>query len=109
MKATIRAWKRQICIPNHIDAGGGLRPNQDGPWQSDDSALTGGRWAIAMGPAEELQPPFASSSGLDPIQHQFLTFARRSTSPCLFKTKRFHRNIRYAMSDVPMKALGDAT
>ena len=71
--------------------------------------MTGGEWGVAMGPAEEIQPPFGSSSWLDPIQRQFLTFARRSTSSSLFKTKRFHRNIRYAMSDVPMKALGDAT
>ena len=72
--------------------------------------MSGGGWDVGMRSAEEVKPPFASSSWLDPIQRQFLTFARRSTSSnSLFKTKRFHRNIRYAMSDVPMKALGYAT
>eukprot|EP00956_Cyclotella_meneghiniana_P009365 scaffold12961_cov56-Cyclotella_meneghiniana.AAC.1 len=71
--------------------------------------MTKGGWGVAVGSAEEIQPPFGSSLWLVRIQRQFLTFARRSTSSSLFKTKRFHRNIRYVMSDVSMKALGDAT
>ena len=65
----------------------------------------GGR-GVAMGPAEEIQPPFASSSWFVRIQRQFLLLAVTSLTCRPIKTKRFRRNITYAISDVPTKAIG---
>ena len=68
--------------------------------------MTGGEWGVAMGPAEEIQPPFASSSWFVRIQRQLSLLAVTTLTCRPIKTKRFRRNITYAISDVPTKAIG---
>eukprot|EP00956_Cyclotella_meneghiniana_P045275 scaffold361573_cov70-Cyclotella_meneghiniana.AAC.1 len=66
--------------------------------------MTGGGWGVAMGPAEELQPPFASSSSFVQIQRQFSPLCKKSQPSDHVRKKRFRRIIMNVMHYDPMKA-----
>ena len=67
--------------------------------------MAGGGWGIAMGPAEEIQPPFTSTSWLDLIQGQFSPLCKKSQRYDHVRKKSFRRNIMNVMHYVPTKAL----
>eukprot|EP00956_Cyclotella_meneghiniana_P044436 scaffold318264_cov149-Cyclotella_meneghiniana.AAC.1 len=66
--------------------------------------MTGGGCGVAMGPAEQGQPPFGSSSWLDLIQRQFSPLCKQSQPSDHVRKNRFRRNIMNVMHYVPMKA-----
>ena len=66
---------------------------------------TGGGWGVAMGPAEEIQPPFASSSWFVQIQCQFLLLAVVTQRANTVSENGFHSDIRNPLSDVTMKTV----
>eukprot|EP00956_Cyclotella_meneghiniana_P029025 scaffold69270_cov22-Cyclotella_meneghiniana.AAC.3 len=69
--------------------------------------MTGGGWGIVMGQAEELQPPFASSSWFVQIQRQFLLLSAVTQRANTVSKNGFRSDsdIRNALSDVTVKAV----
>eukprot|EP00956_Cyclotella_meneghiniana_P041800 scaffold240171_cov36-Cyclotella_meneghiniana.AAC.2 len=54
--------------------------------------MTGGGWDVAMRPAEEIQPPFTSTSWLDLIQGQFSPLCKKSHLPTTYEDL-MHNNL----------------
>ena len=66
--------------------------------------MAGGGWGVAMGPAEEIQPPFGSSLWSDLIQRQFSPLCRKSQPSDHVRKNRFRRIIMNVMHYDPTKA-----
>ena len=67
--------------------------------------MTGGGWGVAMGPAEQGQPPFASSSWFVQIQCPFLLLAVVTQRANSVSENGFRSDIRNALSDVTEKTV----
>eukprot|EP00956_Cyclotella_meneghiniana_P020111 scaffold35091_cov73-Cyclotella_meneghiniana.AAC.1 len=66
--------------------------------------MTGGGRGVAMGPAEQGQPPFGLSSWLDLIQRQFSPLCKKSQPSDHVRKNRFRRIIMNVMHYDPTKA-----